>query len=305
MQLKGAHLSSRMSYFSASLYGYRCLIFQYPTISFSFRFGRSTVCKIIQETTDGIWDALKEVYFKAPSTTKNWIDISKEFEQEWNFPNCLGAIDGKHIAMECPQNGGSAYFNYKNFHSIVLMAICDAKYCFSLVDVGGYGRNNDSGIPLQSSFGQAFDNDRESLNIPKPCVVNNHTLPYVLVGDEIFPLKSYLMKPFPRQHLDEQSRVYNYRLSRARRTVENSFGILAARWRVFRRPIRANAMTVEKIAKAALCLHNYLKLTENANYIPSGFIDSEDSSGNIIPGDWRQIVHDDDGGMLPKKTTKS
>ena len=106
------------------------------------------------------------------------------------------------------------------------------------------------------------------------------------------------MKPFPGKYLDEESQVYNYRLSRARRTIENAFGVLAAKWRIFRKPIRANVTTVEKITKAALCLHNYLKLTENANYVPSGFVDSEDGSGNIIPGDWRTVVSDDQGGML-------
>ena len=268
------------------------------SMSFSFRVGRSTVSACVRETCDGIWNALKDEYLRAPSSTENWTNIANEFEEEWNFPHCLGAIDGKHIAMECPKNGGSAYFNYKNFHSIVLMAVCDAKYCFTLIDVGGFGRDNDAGILSESSFGQAFEHGQEDLNLPQPNLFKNHMLPYVLVGDDIFPLRSYLMKPFPGKYLDEESQVYNYRLSRARRTIENAFGVLAAKWRIFRKPIRANVTTVEKITKAALCLHNYLKLTENANYVPSGFVDSEDGSGNIIPGDWRTVVSDDQGGML-------
>ena len=150
-----------------------------------------------------------------------------------------------------------------------------------MVDVGGHGRNIDSGIPLQSSFGQAFDSNRESLNIPDPCVVNNHIVPYVLLGD------SYLMKPFPGKHLNEQSRVYSDTLSWARRTIENAFGILATKRRIFRRPIIAIAITVDKMTKATLCLYNYSNLTETATCIPSGFIDSEDSIGTLsqITGD--------------------
>ena len=265
--------------------------------SFYFRIGRATVSKIIRETCNMLWKCLQPIYLKAPKTEDEWKAISNEFNEEWNFPHCLGALDGKHIAMECPHGGGSAYFNYKNFHSIVLMAICDAKYCFTLVDIGGYGRENDAGLLSQSPFGQALESGRGKLGIPGPEQVGSFDLPYVFVGDEIFPLKPWLMKPFPGRNLDEQRRIYNYRQSRARRTIENSFGILAAKWRIFQRPIRAAASTVEGIVKATVCLHNYLRLTENANYIPTGFVDRESDSGDIIPGDWRNIVDNDESGL--------
>ena len=81
------------------------------------------------------------------------------------------------------------------------------------------------------------------------------------------------------------------------RIVENTFGILAAKWRIFRTPIKANVDLVENIAKAAVCLHNYLRVTENAGYKPTGFIDREDSTGNIMPGDWRNEVYAADSGL--------
>jgi len=57
-------------------------------------------------------------------------------------------------------------------------------------------------------------------------------MPYVLVGDEAFPLKIYLFRPQSKHHEggDESKKIYNYHLSRARRVVENAFGILLSHW---------------------------------------------------------------------------
>ena len=55
---------------------------------------------IIQKTCKGIWKALHEVYLRHPKSCKV---IAKEFEAEWNFPHCLGALDNKHIAIDCPK----------------------------------------------------------------------------------------------------------------------------------------------------------------------------------------------------------
>ena len=95
------------------------------------------------------------------------------------------------------------------------------------------------------------------------------------------------MKPYPGKNISEEMQVHNYRLSRAGRTIENVFGILAARWRIFRRPIRAIVNTVENIIKACVCLHNYFKQTDSAKYTPICFVDSTDSTGNITEGNWR------------------
>lgn len=266
--------------------------------AFNFRMGKTTVSNIVRETCEAIWTVLNPTYLKTPKSSEEWKKIADGFEEEWDFPHCLGSIDGKHIMIECPKNAGSAYYNYKNFHSIVLLAICDANYCFTFVDIGDYDSTNDASVLSNSAFGQAFDKGPETLKIPSPCNYKNvDNLPFVLIGDDIFPQKSWLMKPFPGKGLAEHQRVYNYRLSRARRTIENAFGILSAKWRIFRKPIKANVDLVDKITKATVCLHNYLRLTDNATYTPAGFIDSEDSTGNILPGDWRNIVTDGNGGL--------
>jgi hypothetical protein len=263
--------------------------------TFNFRLGNSTVCNIVRQTCQGIWDALNESFLKPPKTAGEWKKIAQGMFDDWDFPNCLGALDGKHIAIECPPNSGSEFYNYKKFFSIVLMAMCDSKYCFTLIDLGANGRENDAHIFNNSDMCRAIVNNE--LDIPGSSFIRGHKLPYVIVSDEIFGLKPWLMKPYGGNGLLQEEEIFNYRLSRCRRTIENTFGILCARWRIFRRPIRAKPETVDVIVKACVCLHNYLRLTYNAHYVPVGFVDHQHDNGDIIPGDWRQMTVEDTGAM--------
>ena len=79
-------------------------------------------------------------------------------------------------------------------------------------------------------------------------------------------------------------------MSQVRRTIENAFGILSARWRIFHTPMRANIENIEKYVLACLFLHNYLRLTDNAFYCPAGFVDSFHETGNSKQGEWRGLV---------------
>ena len=108
----------------------------------------------------------------------------------------------------------------------------------------------------------------------------------MIVGDEAYPLKLNMLRPYPGKNLSEPEAVFNYRLSRARRIIENSFGILAARWCLFRRPIIANPDAVVTY-NATVALHNYLRTTESSVYCPPGFVDGEDGAGNTMEGGWR------------------
>lgn len=75
-----------------------------------------------------MWDVLcAQGFFNVPKTPTEWVRIAHEFETRWNIPNCVGAIDGKHVIIQCPPRGGSMFFNYKKFHSTVLMAVVNEK----------------------------------------------------------------------------------------------------------------------------------------------------------------------------------
>ena len=139
------------------------------------------------------------------------------------------------------------------------------------------------------------------MNVPPPRSVEGcrfEPLPYFIVGDDIFSLKEWLMKPYPGTSLTIEERIFNYRLSRCRRVIENAFGILVARFRIFHTPICASIKNTESYVKAAVVLHNFLRQTENAIYTPTGFIDSETSDGKIKPGFWRADIVNKGEGLL-------
>lgn len=151
-----------------------------------------------------------------------WKMIAQRFYSLWNLPNCLGALDGKHIRIEKLPGTGSTNFNYKQYHSIVLMACSDADGFFTIIETGYAGRNSDGGIFRASATKHWITNGRLNLPLPSrlPGDENEYDFPYYFVGDEAFPLSRYLMRPYPQRTLDNVKRIYNYRLSRGRKSVE-------------------------------------------------------------------------------------
>lgn len=95
------------------------------------------------------------------------------------------------------------------------------------------------------------------------------------------------MRPYSGHYLQEDKKIFNYRLSRARRCIENAFGILASRWTIFHQTIYAFPETVDKIVKATVCLHNYIMEHKTERYCNNNFVDHESEGGSIIPGRWR------------------
>lgn len=129
------------------------------------------------------------------------------------------------------------------------------------------------------------------MQLPEEALVGDSVLPHVIVADDAFQLRPYIMKPFPGQGLTRERRIYNYRLSRARNVVENGFGILAARWRIFQSPIIADLELTRKVVHSCVILHNYLLYKKDLNNLTL----DNDVNGVILPGSWRNVVENDQG----------
>lgn len=203
-----------------------------------------------------------------------------DFAIKWNFPGCIGALDGKHILIRNPPDGGSDYYNYKGSYSIILLGLVDANYCFIYIDVGAQGRISDGGLFQESLLLQYLELD-----------VLKNPPGSVIVGDDAFPLKPFLMKPYSRRDMSLKERIFNYRLSRARRVSENAFGLLVAKFRIFERPIPLMPEKVTSLVRTAVVLHNWLRKTTPSAYTPRGSVDIEDiDTGEILYGYWRQVT---------------
>lgn len=289
----------------------------FHSLQYLFRIPLATISAIVPEVLDAIYKVLVDEYlqvclfcslnnvilncetpsiikesfyfiFQTPKTADDWESVAQEFNDLWQFPNCLGAVDGKHVVMFAPPNVGSNFYNYKGTHSIILMGIADANYKLLYIDVGRNGRFSDGGVFNRCTFGQAMDQNELGFPAPKPLPGRTMPVPYVLVADDAFALRENVIKPYPQRGLDMVQRVFNYRLSRARRIIENVFGIMSARFRVLRNPIYLNAEKTKKVVLATCVLHNYLITTNKQKYAPVSSFDHYNNNGELVGGDWRE-----------------
>lgn len=143
------------------------------------------------------------------------------------------------------------------------MALSDANYSFIWVDIGSYGKCSDSGIFKNSTLYYRLTKNMLSIPEPKPIVENGTTpLPYVIVADEAFGMMENLMRPYGGRSLFYPKKVFNYRLTLARRYIECTFGIMCNKWRILHRPLDVNIDFAEKIIKSICVLHNYVRMRD-------------------------------------------
>ncbi|XP_057294668.1 uncharacterized protein LOC130623204 [Hydractinia symbiolongicarpus] len=225
----------------------------FTSLHHHYSVGISTIATFIPQVCQALYDTLKDDFLKFLENKDDWLEIASEFETMWQFPNCIGAMDGKHIALYHPKLSGSTYYNYKGFFSLVLLGIIDARYRFIFVDIGCQGRLSDGGVFRRCEFFRGLSTN--SIDLPE-----RRKLPNISGIDDSFlnPECDQPLLPYVLKGLTESKRIFNYRLSRARRTSENAFGILVNRFRCLTAKLNVLPESAVKVTLATCALHNML-----------------------------------------------
>ncbi|XP_042892735.1 protein ALP1-like [Penaeus japonicus] len=198
-------------------------------------------------------------------------------------------MDGKRVLVRKPANSGSEYYDYMTNHSIIMLALVDANYNFLYVDIGAKGRACDAGVWDNCTLRECID--RQQLQIPpsEKLPYTDTKAPYVIVGDDVFPFKTYLMKPYPGRNITKEQTIFNYRLSRARRVSENASGILASKFRVLIQPIASRPENIKDIIFATVVLHNFLRVKSGKPVRPEMLLWEDRGNGVLIQGEWQEL----------------
>lgn len=233
---------------------------------------------------------MKSVFRYLPNSQEGWLQIAAGFEKVANFPNCIGCIDGKHVRIICPEHSGSLYSNYKKKYSVVLLAMCDSDYRYIFINVGACGTDSDSNIFRRSSLFMKLQNGEIILPPPKALPHTTEPIPYMIIGGAAFGISNTILRPYARSNLTHKKKIFNYRLSRARRYIESTFGIMSNKFRLLYRPKNTSLPNTIAIVKACCVLHNYIREKDGYRIQDTltvvGFEDlTLKTNSNIRPGD--------------------
>lgn len=133
-----------------------------------------------------------------PQTQKKWKEVSNGFNSWWNFPNCLGPVDGKHVQILSPENSDSSFFNYKGTFSVMFFALVDANYHIC-ADVGCQGHISDGEVFTHTIRCTTLEKNWLCIPVSWPLLGIINAIPFVFIADDAFALSASIMKPFPGQ----------------------------------------------------------------------------------------------------------
>ncbi|XP_013407293.1 protein ANTAGONIST OF LIKE HETEROCHROMATIN PROTEIN 1 [Lingula anatina] len=251
----------------------------YRTISHLFAVGRSTVSTIVKRFVQAVVSR-KNLFIKFPQDAE--LDrVIQGYANKWGFPNVGGAIDGTHIPIIAPPDSKGDYYNRKGWHSIQLQAVCNDRYHFTDIYIGWPGSVHDARV-FNNSLIQERGMDGNLFGQRVVNLGNNRNVPVSLIGDAAYPLSHFLIKPFnDNGRLSDEQQHFNRCLSRARMTIENSFGRLKGRWRCLMKRLDVGVSTLAELILTCCILHNICE--QEAEGFPDDWIRAVDEHNQAYP----------------------
>ena len=199
----------------------------------AFGIATCTVSVIVRRVNHAISVYLAPIFIKLPKTEEEVKESAAKFFELHGFPQCIGAIDGTHIAIKQPRENSVDFINRKGYHSLNVQACADYRYFFTDVVIKWPGSVHDAGI-----FGNSELNKNLRSGVIPLClrviVQEEQPVSICILGDPAHPLLPYLMKEFAKGGSTPHEQFYGYKLFSARMVIECAFGRLKARFRALR-----------------------------------------------------------------------
>lgn len=221
---------------------------------------------MITEICLKIYENVKDEYIKLPNSCDEWRKISKEFYDEYKLPNCVGALEIRHLAFKPINKKGQMRDNrFFTDNTIALIAILDAHSNFMYIDVGQKSTLNDKNLFNNSNLKNLIDNN--VINLPNSDQLPNSdkSIPYYFIGDYSLPLNTYLMKQFYVSSLTPPQLNYDFKLWDVSQRAEHCFETLTNMFPILMEPFRTDEENAKKITLGCIALYNFLKSSIQEN----------------------------------------
>lgn len=227
----------------------------------TFGLSRASMSVVVRKVCKAISEQLGPQLIKLPKTEAEVMEKVNLFSTRYDFPQCLGAVDGTHVEIKQPSDNATDYINRKSRFTINVQACCDCDCLFMDVVVKWPGSVHDARVFTNSSLNTKFKNG-DIPTCPKRIVAGMDPVQVFILGDPAYPLLPYVMKEYANGGATQEEQYYGYRLCSARNVIECAFGRLKARFSLLRRATDINLLDLPTVVYACFVLHNFCEINK-------------------------------------------
>ncbi|XP_059148001.1 putative nuclease HARBI1 isoform X2 [Physella acuta] len=257
----------------------------FRSLSFLFRISHCDISKIIYETCIAIWEQF--VLKHMPYLTEELLEqTAKEYENIRRYPNCVATISSIQFCNKCPKNSDLDDSSSNKLYYINLQGLVDSKYKFLSVEAVTNEHQNEGSFFLESALYKHLEEGTFPFPGPRPLPGTATKHPYVVVGDQRYPLKEYLMRPYTSgsEKISPTIEAFNIRHNQAKEAADRAFGILVAKWKCLKTGLQMDQQHVDTLVTTACLLHNIIIDKEgvmDANMLPNSVSVTKSSRSSV------------------------